>query len=192
MLKTGKLVLVGLAVVFAASACKKKPATAPVPTAADNAAREQARRDSIAAAEQARAAADRAREENMRAQQQSSTRSALTTMAAPIYFELDDADLTPEAIGVLEAKVLILRRDLAMRILVTGHTDSRGSDEYNVALGMRRAAETKRFLVDRGIAGSRIDIATRGEEEPAVQGEDETAWSRNRRAEFKILRATGG
>jgi peptidoglycan-associated lipoprotein len=186
MLKTGKLFLVGLAAVLVLSACHKKPKTAPVPTASDNAAREQARRDSIAAAEEARAAAERAREENMRAQQQS-TRSALTTMAAPIYFELDDADLTPEAIGVLEAKVLVLRRDLSMRILITGHTDDRGSDEYNVALGMRRAAETKRFLVDRGIAGSRIDIATRGEEEPAVRGEDETAWSRNRRAEFKIL-----
>lgn len=186
MLKTGKLILVGIAVVFAASACHKKPKTVPVPTATDNAALERARRDSIAAAEQVRAAAERTREENMRAQQQS-TRSVQTTMAAPIYFELDDADLTPETIGVLEAKVLVMRRDLGMRILVTGHTDDRGSDEYNVALGMRRAAETKRFLVDRGIAGSRIDIATRGEEEPAVRGEDETAWSRNRRAEFKMI-----
>lgn len=186
MLKSGKLVLVGIALVFAASACRKKPATAPAPTGtADEAARERIRRDSIAAAEEARAASERAREENMRAQQ--STRSVQTTIAAPIYFELDDADLTPEAIGVLEAKILILRRELRMRIRVTGHTDNRGSDEYNVALGMRRAAETKRFLVDRGIAGSRIDIATRGEEEPAVSGEDETAWSRNRRAEFAII-----
>jgi peptidoglycan-associated lipoprotein len=187
MLKTGKLFLVGLAVTLTASACHKKPKTAPVPTETVSAAqRERNRLDSIAAAEEARAAAERAREENMRAQQQTS-RSMQTTMAAPVYFELDDASLTPEAIGVLEAKIQILRREPAMRIRITGHTDNRGSDEYNVALGMRRAAETKRFMVDRGIGGSRIDIATRGEEEPAVTGDDETAWSRNRRAEFTII-----
>lgn len=187
MIKTAKLFLIGFAVIVPASACRKKPAVAPAPSSAtDEAARERARRDSIAAAEEARASAERAREENLRAQQQS-TRSVQTTMAAPVYFELDDASLTPEAIGVLEAKVAILRRELGMRIRVTGHTDDRGSDEYNIALGMRRAAETKRFLVDRGIAGSRIDIATRGEEEPAVRGADEFAWSRNRRAEFSIV-----
>lgn len=186
MQKNAKLILAGMALLIVSSACHKKPKTAPAPTAADSAAREKARIDSIAAAEEARIAAERAREENMRAQQQS-TRSMQTTMAAPIYFELDDASLTPEAIGVLEAKIAVLRRELGMRILITGHTDDRGSDEYNIALGMRRAAETKRFMVDRGIAGSRIDIATRGEEEPAVRGDDETAWSRNRRAEFKIL-----
>ena len=186
-MKTGKLLLVGLALVVSASACRKKPTVAPLPSAAtEEANRERARKDSIAAAEEARAAAERAREENMRAQQQS-TRSVQTTIAAPVYFELDDASLTPEAIGVLEAKVIILRREPGMRIRVTGHTDDRGSDEYNIALGMRRAAETKRFLVDRGIAGSRIDIATRGEEEPAVQGANEFAWSRNRRAEFSIV-----
>lgn len=186
MLKSGKLILVGVALVFAGTACRKKPKTAPAPTAADVVATERQRLDSIASAEEARAAAERAREANMDAQQQS-TRSVQTTMAAPIYFELDNADLAPEAIGVLEAKVLILRRELPMRIRITGHTDDRGSDEYNVALGMRRAAETKRFLVERGIAGSRIDIATRGEEEPSVEGQDETAWSRNRRAEFVII-----
>ncbi|MBA2687030.1 MAG: OmpA family protein [Gemmatimonadaceae bacterium] len=187
MLKTGKLLLVVLAVVMTVSACRKKPKTAPVPAETTTAAqRERNRIDSIAAVEEARAAADRAREENMRAQQQTS-RSAQTTIAASIYFELDDANLTPEAIGVLEAKVIAMRGETGMRIRITGHTDNRGSDEYNVALGMRRAAETKRFLIDRGIAGSRIDIATRGEEEPAATGEDETAWSRNRRAEFAII-----
>ncbi len=187
MLKTGKLLLVGLAVVMAVSACRKKPATAPLPAETTTAAQQERNRlDSIAAAQEARAAADRAREENMRAQQQAS-RSTQATMAAPVYFELDEADLTPEAIGVLEAKVLVMRREQGMRIRITGHTDSRGSDEYNVALGMRRAAETKRFLADRGIEGSRIDITTRGEEEPAVTGEDESTWSRNRRAEFAII-----
>lgn len=172
--------------IFTASACRKKPKTAPAPTETATALQiEQARRDSIAAAEAARAAAERTREENMRAQNQTSG-SSQATMAAPIYFELDDTDLTPESIGTLEAKVVVMRRELGMRIRITGHTDNRGSDEYNVALGMRRAAEAKRFMVDRGIADSRIDISTRGEEEPAVSGEDETAWSRNRRAEFAI------
>jgi peptidoglycan-associated lipoprotein len=166
---TGKLFLLAFAVVPFASACRKKPVNAPAPKAvADSIARERARLDSIARAdaENARAAAERAREENMRAQQQ--TRSVLATITAPIYFELDDADLTPEAVGVLEA-------------------NEQGSDEYNLALGMRRAAEAKRFLVERGIAEGRIEVATRGEEEPAVSGHGETAWSRNRRDEFVVL-----
>lgn len=188
MTNTAKLVLIALAIVPVASACRKKPATAPSPkTSADSIAREAARSDSIARAEaeNARAASERARDENIRAQQQN--RTVQSTMAAPVYFELDGADITPEAVGVLEAKVAIVQRERSMRVRITGHADERGSDEYNVALGMRRAAEVKRFMADRGVDASRIEVATRGEEEPAVPGHDEMAWSRNRRADFIIL-----
>lgn len=188
MTKSRKLVLIAIAVIPMASACRKKPATAPSPTSvADSVARDAARTDSIARAEaeNVRAASERARDENIRAQQQN--RSVQSTLAAPVYFELDGADITPEAVGVLEAKVAIIQRERSMRIRITGHADERGSDEYNIALGMRRAAEVKRFMADRGVDASRVEIATRGEEEPADPGHDETAWSKNRRADFIIL-----
>ena len=178
-----------LAIVALVGACgRKKPAPPPAPqVSADSIARAQARQDSIsrAEAEAARISTERAREENIRAQQRS--RTVNSTMTTPVYFELDEADLTPEAIGVLEAKLAVMQQNPAIRVRITGHTDSRGSDEYNLALGQRRAAEARRFLVDRGVATGRIEIATRGEEEPAVAEESESAWARNRRAEFLIL-----
>lgn len=180
--------IVAIAALSSGVACRKKPVTEPTPQrVADSVARERARLDSIARAEaeNARLSADRAREENLRAQQQ--LRSAQQTMAAPIYFELDDADLTPEAVGILEAKAAIMLRQPLMRIRITGHTDEQGSDEYNLALGMRRAASVKHFLVERGIDAGRFETATRGEEEPAAQGHDESAWSKNRRCEFIVI-----
>ena len=74
-----------------------------------------------------------------------------------------------------------------MRIRVAGNTDNRGSDEYNLALGQRRAAEVKRYLIARGIAEDRIDVVSYGEERPAVAQDNEDAWAKNRRDEFEII-----
>jgi len=71
-------------------------------------------------------------------------------------------------------------------IQVAGHTDERGSDEYNLALGQRRAAAVKAYLVQHGVADSRISTVSYGEEHPIAQGADESAWAQNRRAEFAI------
>jgi peptidoglycan-associated lipoprotein len=73
-----------------------------------------------------------------------------------------------------------------MQIQIEGHTDERGSSEYNVALGQQRAASVKRYLTQHGIADGRITIISYGEERPAATGHDETSWSHNRRAEFVI------
>ncbi len=69
---------------------------------------------------------------------------------------------------------------------IAGHCDERGSDEYNIALGRRRAEAAKRYLTDRGIDASRIETSSFGRERPAVQGTTEDAWSKNRRDEFEI------
>jgi peptidoglycan-associated lipoprotein len=69
---------------------------------------------------------------------------------------------------------------------VSGHTDERGSDEYNLALGQRRAAAAKAYLVQHGIADSRIETISYGEERPVAQGSDDAAYAQNRRAEFEI------
>ena len=187
--------LVGAAVLTAA--CAKKPVPlAPTPSAnADS----SARADSIARAEaarQAELARARAEQDSLRAVREREQRDAaqnadaMRVLAATIYYDYDQSDLTDAARSLLQAKVPVLQAKPGTRIRITGHTDDRGSSEYNLALGLRRAAEAKAFLVANGIDGSRIDIASMGEEMPAVQGENEEAWSKNRRAEFAPI--TGG
>ena len=111
------------------------------------------------------------------------------TIMAPIYFDFDSDALSADATAGLDMKLRILNANSALTLRIAGHADERGSDEYNLALGQRRAASAKRYLTDRGIAGDRIEIISFGEERPAVQGADESAWSQNRRDEFEI---TGG
>ncbi len=173
------------------AACPKKPQPGtPVPSVnEDSLARERARLDSLARAEQARrdslarvqSMSDSARMARERAME--AVRAALT---APIYFEYDQAELSSEARAVLDAKVPALSANDGVRLRVSGHTDSRGSDEYNLALGQRRAAAAKRYLTQRGIAESRMEVVSFGEEQPSATGEDESSWSRNRRAEFEL------
>jgi peptidoglycan-associated lipoprotein len=190
--------LVGAAVLTAA--CAKKPvALSPTPAAANADSAARARADSIARAEaarQAELARARAEQDSLRAVREREQREAaknadaMRVLQATIYYDYDQSDLTDAARSLHQAKVPVLQANSTMRIRITGHTDDRGSSEYNLALGLRRAAEAKAFLVANGIDGSRIDIASMGEEMPAVQGENEEAWSKNRRAEFAPI--TGG
>ena len=116
-------------------------------------------------------------------------RAATAALTTTIYFDLDRSDITDDSRAKLDAKVPVLSQNTGVRIRIAGHTDSRGSDEYNLALGQRRAAAAKRYLTDRGIDGSRIEIVSFGEERPTCTDESEGCWSRNRRDEFEI---TGG
>jgi peptidoglycan-associated lipoprotein len=116
-------------------------------------------------------------------------RVATAALTATIYFDYDRSDITDDARAKLDAKVPVLTQNTGVRIRIAGHTDSRGSDEYNLALGQRRAAAAKRYLTDRGIDGGRIEIVSFGEERPTCTDESEGCWSRNRRDEFEI---TGG
>ena len=109
---------------------------------------------------------------------------AIAAITGTVYFEYDRSELSAEARASLDAKVPALQARPGFRIRITGHTDERGSSEYNLALGLRRAAELKAYLVANGIDASRIDISSMGEERPAAQGSNEEAWALNRRAEF--------
>ena len=109
------------------------------------------------------------------------------TLAQPIYFDYDADEIRPDARAALEAKLPILLANRAVRLRISGHTDERGSDEYNLALGQRRAASARRFLETRGVDPSRIDIVSFGEERPVGMGSSETAWASNRRDEFEIV-----
>jgi peptidoglycan-associated lipoprotein len=101
-----------------------------------------------------------------------------------VFFEFDAYTLTPEAREILARNAEWLRQNPAARLTIEGNCDERGSDEYNLALGQRRAEAVKNYLVSLGIAVERLSSTSYGEERPAVAGSDESAWSQNRRAEF--------
>jgi peptidoglycan-associated lipoprotein len=109
--------------------------------------------------------------------------------AQAVYFETDKSDLTPAALALLDRKVAILRGHPRLEVQVEGHCDERGPDEYNLALGNRRAASVLRYLVEHGVGAARITIISYGEERPAVPGATEEAWAKNRRAEFRVTRS---
>ncbi len=104
-----------------------------------------------------------------------------------IHFDYDQDAIKPEDRPVLDAKAEIMKANPALRIRISGHADDRGSDEYNLVLGNKRALAAKRYLESKGIDGSRIDVTSFGEERPVDPAENETAWAKNRRDEFEIL-----
>jgi peptidoglycan-associated lipoprotein len=107
-------------------------------------------------------------------------------LLAPVYFEFDQADLSDQTRAALEQKATVMRQYPELIVRIAGHTDSRGSDEYNLALGQRRGGIVKRYLMERGVADRRLEVVSYGEERPAAEGDDEAARSQNRRAEFEI------
>jgi len=110
----------------------------------------------------------------------------LSILEQRIQFDYDRADLSMAAKQVLEAKASVLEADRSINVRIEGHADERGSDEYNLALGNRRAMAAKRFLVQRGIASERLETVSYGEERPLSSGHDEGAWAENRRDEFHL------
>ena len=185
-----------VATAMVAGACGgSPPPETPAPVAADttgDGARARARQDSIDAANRARAEADRlAREEADRraaADRAARERTALIAdIAAMVHFDYDRSDVRSDDMANLDRKAAILNANSALRIRISGHADDRGSDEYNLALGNRRAAAAKRYLVSKGIADGRIDIVSYGEERPMAQGADEASWQQNRRDEFEVV-----
>lgn len=105
----------------------------------------------------------------------------------PVYFDYDRSEIRPDQRPVLQQNATWLRQNPTVRILVEGHCDERGTREYNQALGNRRAAATRDYLVSLGVSQDRIEIISYGEERPIAQGNDEAAWARNRRAQFTAI-----
>ena len=184
------------AVAVVGGACRKKPETAPTPvnTGPDTVAMRQAREDSIARAERARQDSIARAEQERRdaaaradADRQRMLADARNTLTAVVLFDFDRSDIRPDQQGTLDAKLPLLNANPGLRLRVSGNTDERGSDEYNMALGQRRAAAAKRYLTQHGIDASRVETVSRGEENPTCQGHDESCWSQNRRDEFEII-----
>jgi len=110
----------------------------------------------------------------------------LSDLANVIHFDYDQDAIKPEDRAILDRKADIMRANGALRIRISGHADERGSDEYNLVLGNKRAVAAKQYLVNKGIDGSRIDVTSLGEERPVDPASTESSWALNRRAEFEI------
>jgi peptidoglycan-associated lipoprotein len=104
-----------------------------------------------------------------------------------IHFDYDQDLVKPEDRPILDRKAEIMRANPTLRIRISGHADDRGSDEYNLVLGNKRALAARQYLVGKGIDAARIDVTSFGEERPVDPAENETAWASNRRAEFEII-----
>jgi peptidoglycan-associated lipoprotein len=108
-------------------------------------------------------------------------------LLAKVYFDFDRSELRDDQRAILDAKIPVLRANPGVKIRIEGNADERGSDEYNQALGMRRAQTTRKYLIDHGIDAGRIDISSNGEERPVCQEHNEDCWKQNRRDEFVIV-----
>ncbi len=105
-----------------------------------------------------------------------------------IYFDFDQFTLSAEARSILGNNAKYLQANSGTNVVIEGHCDERGSDEYNLALGESRALAARNYLVSLGINASRLSVISYGEEKPLVQGQGESVWGQNRRAEFKAVK----
>ena len=153
----------------------------------DSIAQAQARADSIARERQRIQADERRAREDSLATIRAETNRVRDALARRVHFDFDRSNIGAEDASILDQKLAIMQRNPNLRVQISGHCDERGSDEYNLALGNRRALAAKRYLTDRGIAEGRIQTSTMGEERPLAMGNNEDAWAQNRRDEFTII-----
>lgn len=106
---------------------------------------------------------------------------------AKIYFAYDKFDIQPESRRVLARKAELLKRYPQIKVSIQGHCDERGTEEYNLALGERRARAAQEFLVFSGVNPTQIELISYGKLRPAAQGSGESVWALNRRDEFIVL-----
>ncbi|MBW2018647.1 MAG: peptidoglycan-associated lipoprotein Pal [Deltaproteobacteria bacterium] len=184
---TGLALLFVIPVLMFAASCAKRPVTSE--PGALTAAEAEAK-----AAEEAQKALEeqRLQEERLRAQarRQRREREEMAErerfLNEDIHFEFDKSRLLPEAKEILRHKAKWLMAHPDISVIIEGHCDERGTNEYNMALGDRRAQSAKSFLVDLGIARERLTTISYGEERPVDPRHNEEAWAKNRRAHFVI------
>jgi peptidoglycan-associated lipoprotein len=171
-----RLLLVLLALSVTLGGCRRQPPAQPVPEPPAPVTPPPA---------QPPAPAPDPEEEARRRAAEASAR-ARAVLEEIVFFDFDESTIRADAQETLARKVPILRANPGARLRVVGHTDERGSLEYNLALGMRRANAVRDFLAGFGIDASRFDTVSMGEDVPLDPRSNEEAWARNRRAEFTV------
>ncbi|MDH4319992.1 MAG: peptidoglycan-associated lipoprotein Pal [Desulfobulbaceae bacterium] len=106
----------------------------------------------------------------------------------PIYFDFDKSNIRPDQQDRIDGNATYLKNNPAATIRIEGNCDERGTNEYNMALGERRALAAKKYLLNVGISEDRLQTVSYGEEKPLQEGHDEAAWEQNRRDDFAIIR----
>ncbi len=135
----------------------------------------------------ARAAEARRRAEAEEARRREAERDRVVTIVTErVFFDFDKSDLRSDAEPVLQRKVSVLREYPDITIKIEGNADDRGSAEYNLALGQRRAEAVRRYLISYGLDASRFTVISYGEERPLDKAQNEKAWAQNRRDDFVI------
>ena len=179
MIRSSRLLVLMATTSLALGACKKKttPTQAVTPVSAPTPGAQTPTRSSTGSS---------APGDNSAAAQARIT-AARAAVLSPVYFAYDADELREDAKASLDKKIAIMNANPSLRIRVAGHSDERGSDEYNIALGRRRSEQAKKYLTDRGIDGARIETTSFGRERPAVTGTTEDAWAKNRRDEFEVV-----
>jgi peptidoglycan-associated lipoprotein len=181
MMRANSLMLL-LATAALAAACGGKPAPeepAPQPTPAAAPATAPAPADDSAER-------DRLDRERLAREAEERSKAVAADLAMMINFDYDQATVRQTDQATLDRKAAVLAANPNVKLQISGHADERGSDEYNLALGNRRAAAAKRYLENKGIDGSRLDVVSYGEERPLNPGHDEAAYAQNRRDEFQV------
>jgi peptidoglycan-associated lipoprotein len=154
----------------------------------------QAQLDQLAAEEKAKELQERQLADEKRMQEQQSRQEAQFEQNVgkieenKIYFDFDSFELKPQARTILQKKAALFKNVPALKMRIEGHCDERGTDEYNLALGEKRARVAYEFLILLGVEPQRLQIISYGEEYPADAGHTETAWAQNRRDEFKVFK----
>ena len=174
---------------FATSCAKKQVVSEPSVTPEEGDA--EARRLAAERERQEALEKQRLREEGLaeeaKARMQREARAARESfMNELIHFEFDKSRLLPEAKAILRVKAEWLKANPEAQAIIEGHCDERGTNEYNLALGDRRAQSAKTYLVDLGIAPERLTCISYGEERPLDPGHNEAAWAKNRRDQFVL------
>lgn len=192
------MLLIVPAMLFSVSCAKKTVMTEPSMTdaAAEEAAAEEAARQAEMEKqmemerqkqlEEERLAAERAEQLKSEAMEREMMMAQNRFLNENIHFDFDDATLDQMAQERLKQKAMWLRDNPDANVVIEGHTDERGTNAYNLALGERRAESAKTFLVNLGISDARLTTISYGEERPIAMGHDEEAWSKNRRAAFVL------
>jgi peptidoglycan-associated lipoprotein len=176
-------IVVALLCVLLAAGCAKKPAPTPM---------EPAPSETMMPAETVSGVAETGMSETGMSESAVSESTMQQTEAVMaelqrVQFDFDQFTLSAEARDILAANAAYLQANSSVRVRIEGHCDERGSDEYNLALGERRAQAAKDYLESLGVATDRLETISYGEELPLDAGHDEAAWAKNRRAEFKAI-----
>ena len=181
--------MLAMLLVLSVSCAKKKVTMEAEPTqemTAEQMEAQQAAQEAAAAREAQMAQKGEAEQQREEAAMMAEEARMRAFVEENIHFDFDKYDLKPKAMMILDEKAAYLREHPEVRVLVEGHCDDRGTNEYNLALGDRRANSAKNYLVRSGVAESRITTISYGEEQPLCMEQTESCWWRNRRDQFQI------